>query len=204
VVVSSRACFSAANSVIEKHPRRGEIEADIARGVSERVVARKYDISKDSVHRWSKTKIPPQLRAQRYVGLLNATSDLETLRIEESDGLLKNLAMQRMRLLHAQDKAAQKDNLLAISYLSGQVHKNLELVGRYLGEFAKHTVQTNISILIQPEYLKLRSALLQALGPYPEAKQAVVSALHQLESTAAQEPNGHDKVPPMIEAQCDA
>jgi hypothetical protein len=191
------------HSVIEKHPRRGEIEADIARGVSERVIARKYDISRDVVHRWSKTKIPPQLRAQRYVGLLNATSDLETLRIEESDGLLKNLAMQRARLLLAQDKAIEKQSLMAISYLSAQVHKNLELVGRYLGEFAKHTIQTNVSILIQPEYLRLLSALLQALAPFPEAKFAVVAALHDIEGAAAQgpAPNGHDKAPALIEAQ---
>jgi hypothetical protein len=138
------------HSVIEKHPRRGEIEADIARGVSERIIARKYDISRDVVHRWSKTKIPPQLRAKRYVGLLNATSDLETLRIEESDGLLKNLALQRARLLLAQDTAMEIEDLKSVSFLSGQIHKNLELVGRYLGEFAKHTVQTNISILVQP------------------------------------------------------
>jgi hypothetical protein len=122
------------HSVIEKHPRRGEIEADIGRGVSERVIARKYDISRDVVHRWSKTKIPPQLRAKRYVGLLNATSDLETLRIEESDGLLKNLAMQRARLLRSQDLAIELEDLKSISFLSGQIHKNLELVGRYLGD----------------------------------------------------------------------
>jgi hypothetical protein len=155
------------------------------------------------VHRWSKTKIPPQLRVKRYVGLLNATSDLETLRIEESDGLLKNLALQRARLLLAQDTAMEIEDLKSVSFLSGQIHKNLELVGRYLGEFAKHTITTNVSILVQPEYLKLRSALLQALAPFPEAKFAVVAALHGLESAAAQEPvaNGHDKAPPMIEAQ---
>jgi hypothetical protein len=189
--------------VIEKHPRRGEIEHDIAKGLSERTIAKKYDISRDVLHRWSKTKIPPQLKAERYVGLIKAGDSLEQLRIEESDNLLKNLAMQRARLLLAQDKAIEKQNLMSVSYLSGQIHKNLELTGRYLGEFAKHTVQTNISILVQPEYLRLRAALLRALLPYPEAKQAVVSALHQLESTVAQEPapNGHDRALPMIEMQ---
>jgi hypothetical protein len=190
-------------SVIEKHPRRSEIEHDIARGISERTVARKYDISRDSVHRWSKTKIPPQLKAERYVGLIKAGDSLEQLRIEESDNLLKNLAMQRARLLLAQDKAIEKHSLMAISYLSAQIHKNLELVGRYLGEFAKHTVQTNISILVQPEYLKLRTALLQALADFPEARWAVANVLHSIEGAAAA-PNGHDKAgsaPVMIEAR---
>jgi hypothetical protein len=191
------------HSVIEKHPRRSEIEHDIARGVSERVVARKYDVSRDVIHRWSKTKIPPQLKAQRYVGLIKAGDSLEQLRLEESDNLLKNLAMQRARLLLAQDKAIAKQNLTATSYLSAQIHKNLELVGRYLGEFAKHTVQTNISIRVQPEYLKLRTALLQALADYPDAKWAVAAVLYDIEGAAAQGPasNGHDKALAMIEAQ---
>jgi hypothetical protein len=87
--------------------------------------------------------------------------------------------------------------------LSGQIHQNLELVGRHLGEFAKVSVQTNISLLVTPEYLKLRAALLQALWPFPEARQAVASVLHSIEGAAAQEPvpNGHDKAPVVIDAE---
>jgi hypothetical protein len=144
--------------------------------------------------RWAK-RIPPQLKSKGYTYLLKVGSNLELLRLEESDNLLKNLAMQRV--------AIEIQDLTSISYLSGQVHKNLELVGRYLGEFAKHTVQTNISILVQPEYLRLRSALLQALWPFPEARQAVAAVLHSIEATAAQEPvqNGHDNAPALIDVQ---
>jgi len=175
---------------------------DIAVGVPSRTIARKYDISKDVVLRWSK-KIPLQLKAKRYIGLLRATDDLERLRVEESDNLLKNLAMQRARLLLCQDKAIVLEDLMAIARLSGQIHHNLELVGKYLGEFARHSVQTNISQLVTPEYLKLRSALLQALAPYPEAKFAVAAVLHDIEGAAAQEPvaNGHDKAPVVIDAE---
>jgi hypothetical protein len=189
-------------SSIEKHPRRGEIEHDIAAGVPSRTIARKYDISKDVVLRWSE-KIPLQLKAKRYVGLLKATDDLEKLRVEESDNLLKNLAMQRARLLLCQDKAIALEDLLAIARLSSQIHTNLELVGKYLGEFARHSVQTNISLLVTPEYLKLRTVLLQALADFPEAKYAVAAVLHDIEGAAAQEPvaNGHDKAPVVIDAE---
>jgi hypothetical protein len=187
---------------IEKHPRRGEIEHDIAVGVPSRTIARKYDLSKDCILRCSK-RIPVQLKAKRYVGLLKATDDLETLRVQESDNLLRNLAMQRARILLAQDKAAALEDLMSIARLSGQIHQNLELVGKYLGEFARTTVQTNISLLVTPEYLKLRSALLHALWPFPEARRAVAAVLHDIEGAAAQEPapNGHDKAPVVIEAQ---
>jgi hypothetical protein len=63
---------------IESHPRRGEIEHDIAVGLPSRAIGRKYGLHKDMIIRWSK-KIPEQLRAKRYVGLLKATDDLETL-----------------------------------------------------------------------------------------------------------------------------
>jgi hypothetical protein len=187
---------------IEGHPRRGEIEHDIAKGISQRTIAKRYDISRDVVMRWAK-RIPPQLRAKRYVGLLKATDDLERLRIEESDNLLKNLAVQRARLLLAQDRAIAIEDLSVIARLSAQIHQNLELVGKYLGEFAKVSVQTNISLLVTPEYLKLRAALLQALADFPQAKYAVAAVLHQIEGAAAQEPvaNGHDRVPAVIEAQ---
>jgi hypothetical protein len=118
--------------------------------------------------RWSK-KIPEQLKAKRYVGLLKAADDLETLRVQESDNLLRNLAMQRARILLAQDKAIGIEDLGVIARLSGQIHQNLELTGKYLGEFARVTTQTQISLLVTPEYLKLRSALLRALWPFPEA-----------------------------------
>jgi hypothetical protein len=188
---------------IEGHPSRGEIEHDIAVGVPSRTIARKYDISRDIVLRWSK-KLPSQLRAKRYVGLLKATDDLEKLRIEESDNLLKNLAMQRARLLLAQDAAIAIEDLSVIARLSAQIHQNLELVGKYLGEFAKVSVQTNISLLVTPEYLKLRSALLQALADFPEAKFAVAAVLHDLEGAAAAQkpvPNGHDRAPVVIDTQ---
>jgi hypothetical protein len=113
------------------------------------------------------------------------------------------VGVQRARLLLCQDKAIALEDLSAIARLSSQIHTNLELVGKYLGEFARHSVQTNISIVVQPEYLKLRSALLQALWPFPEARQAVAAVLHDIEGSAAQEPvpNGHDKVPAVIDAE---
>jgi hypothetical protein len=134
---------------------------------------------------------------------LKATDDLETLRVQESDNLLRNLAMQRARILLAQDRAIGIEDLGAIARLSSQIHQNLELTGKYLGEFARVTTQTQISLLVTPEYLKLRSALLRALWPFPEARQAVAAVLHEIEGVAAQEPapNGQDKAPVMIEAQ---
>jgi hypothetical protein len=194
-------------STILNHPDRLKIEHDIAIGVPSRTIGHKYGISKDTILRW-KNKMPPQLLAKKYANLLAATDDLEQLRIDESEGLLKNLAMQRARILLAQDKAIKLGDLMSIARLSHQVHENIRLVGSYLGEFARRSIETNISLLIQPEYLQLRTALVTALKPFPEARAAVAAVLHRIEGAAAQAPapcpangsaNGDVPVPAMID-----
>jgi hypothetical protein len=59
----------------------------------------------------------------------------------------------------------------------------LELVGKLLGQLVQRHEST--SLLVSPDYLQLRSMLVQALRPFPEAARAVAAALHTLESKAA-------------------
>lgn len=169
---------------IETHPDRPKIEYDIARGVPPLAVAKKYGLKKDAVYRLKK-RLPPQLKAAMLGNLLRPGADLDRLRTEESEGLLANLATQRARLLLAQDAAMAAENLQQIGQLAGHIHRNVELVGKYLGEFAQHQVKTTISVLVQPEYLQLRAALLRALQAFPDARKSVAMALHQIEDDAS-------------------
>ncbi len=52
------------------------------------------------------------------------------------------------------------------------------------------TQQTTVSVLVLPEYLAARSALVAALAPFPDARRAVVDALAALEGAA--EGGGND------------
>jgi hypothetical protein len=113
--------------------------------------------------------------------------DLEALRVTESEGLLVHLAAQRARLLLWQDACASSEQFQVASAISAQIHRNLELVGKLVGEFAQHHVTTSVSVLLSPQYLELRSALLRALQPFPDARAAVVEAIHRLETKAAQQ-----------------
>lgn len=179
--------MTGSRSAILEHPGRARIEYDLARGVPVRVVATKYKLSKDACYRYLK-KMPPQLRAAHMGARLRAGADLEKLRIDESESLLQNLATQRARLLLMQDNAMDTENGGLATQIAGAIHRNLELVGKYLGEFAQHQIRTTVSVLVQPEYLELRSALVRALGPFPEARAAVAAVLHQIEGKAAQRP----------------
>ena len=61
-------------------------------------------------------------------------------------------------------------------------------------------------MLISEDYLALRTALLAALKPHPEAARDVSRVLHELESQAAEQikrdaANGKRVVPPPIEGE---
>jgi hypothetical protein len=73
-------------------------------------------------------------------------------------------------------------------------------VGQYLGELQQHSTRTTVSVLVSPEYLQLRNALLRALGPFPEARRAVAAAIHEVENGAAcgtPQPPMIDVTPPL-------
>jgi hypothetical protein len=172
-------------STITGHPDQAGIERSLAIGVPLGRVAKKYGVSKDACFR-HKRKLPPQLKSALAGHALRSGEDLEKLRIDESEGLLQNLAAQRARLLIAQDAALEAEQFSIVGSLAQGIHRNLELVGKYLGEFAQHSVQTTVSILITPEYLDFRSALLRSLQPFPEARRAVAATINQMEEKVAQ------------------
>ena len=173
--------------IVDRHPDRAAIERDLCLGVPLRRIAKKFGggLNKDCLHRHRK-KLPAPLRRAMLAQALKPAEDLEKLRLTESEGLLANLAAQRCRLLLWQDSVAASEQFGIAAAISAQIHRNLELVGKYLGEFAQQSIQTNVSILISSEYLALRASLLRALQPFPEARAAVAAALHRMEAEAAQ------------------
>ena len=172
---------------IWNHDQRASIEYDLARGVPPPIVARKYGVSRTAAYRLRR-KLPAQLKAAKMAQRLRSGAELEELRISESNNILAGLAMQRARLLLVQDIALEAGDVGKCVFASQAVMRNIELCGKFLGEFAQHSVQTTVSVLIQPQYLNLRASLLRALKPYPEAAAAVAAALHETELRAAEAP----------------
>jgi hypothetical protein len=184
----------AQRSTITEHEDRAKIEYDLCRGVPIRHMAKEYGVSIDSLYRY-KAQLPPQLKAAALASKLKAGADLDKLRIDESESILTNLAMQRARLLLVQDAALEVGDRREVAYISDVIARNVKLTGVYLGEFARLSVQTSVNILISTEYLELRSELIRALAPFPQARAAVAAALHAREAAAAE-----PKATPMIEA----
>jgi hypothetical protein len=165
------------------HRERAQIDMALARGVSAGALARRYKLGTDSLYRHARNHLPPQLRASLLAGPDLEGVDLDKLKETESQSLLANLVALRHRLFAALDTAEEFNDAGMLTRVSSQLHANLELTGKLLGDLSAGT--TNVNVLIMPQYVELRVALVQALASFPEARQAVAAVLHQLESKAA-------------------
>jgi hypothetical protein len=153
--------------------------------VPHRVLAARFNLSKDAIGRHAANHLSPIQRAAILAAQKPSAIDLEALRITESEGLLASLVTQRARLqAHAETAATFGDVKAAVSAESA-ILANLSLVGRLLGQLVQVHDVRHTSILVTADYLKLRATLLTALRPYPDAARAVGAALHALEADAA-------------------
>jgi hypothetical protein len=163
-----------------------QIQAELLDGKSVRAISKKYGVHEGALYK-HRAKMPAALKASALGQRLKPGCDLEEIRKEESEGLLLSLAQQRVRLIWQQDAAIADGNHQAVATLASGIHRNLELVGRMVGELNQHVQKTTVNILMSADYLRLRTALVKALQPYPDAARAVAAALYAAESAAAQD-----------------
>jgi hypothetical protein len=171
-----------AKCLVCSHREAANINLALARGVSVTALSRRYKVSTDSLYRHSNNHLPPQLRAKLIAGP-DLDIDLDKLKEGESQSLLANLVALRHRLFAALDAAEEFNDAGMLTRVSSQLHANLELTGKLLGDLGIGS--TTVNVLVMPQYVELRVALVQALSAFPEAKLAVAQVLHQLESKAA-------------------
>lgn len=164
---------------------RHQIEIGLTHGVAARVLGDRFDLSKDAILRHARNHLTPAQRAAILSAQKPAAIDLEALRTAESEGLISSLVAQRARLLVKADFAAEHGDVKGSVAAENAITANLTLVAKLLGQLVQVHDVRHTNLLISPDYLKLRSALIAALKPFPEAARAVGAALHKLESDAA-------------------
>ncbi len=92
----------------------------------------------------------------------------------DADSLLEQVsALHRRTLAILGNAEVEGEHKLALAAIR-EARSNLELLGRLMGELKQETV---INVLILPDYIAARSALVAALAPFPDARHAVVEAL---------------------------
>ena len=87
------------------------------------------------------------------------------------------LSRETAAILREAREGDEKDNELALKAIA-RAEKQIELQARLLGEL-KDTATVNVLVL--PEWVKIRTTMLEALLPFPEARLAVAAALKRID-----------------------
>ncbi len=148
------------------HPQRATIDKRLIAGESLRNIAKRTGTSATALHRHKADHLPATLvKAAEAEGVAQALDVVAQLRVINGS----SLAVLR-------EARESRNGDLALKAVD-RIQKQIELQAKLLGDLDDRPA---INILIAPEWLAARSAMLEALRPYPEARVAVAERLAAL------------------------
>jgi len=150
-----------------EHPKVEEINKALLETQNIAKITKQYGVNYHALYR-HKDHIPAIL-----------TQAQEAQEVAKADSLLAQVTELRDKALSILDKAEQAGDLRTALQGVREAKGCLELLARLQGELQE---QTTVNILINPQWLSLRTVILEALDGYPEARQAVARALREVES----------------------
>ena len=152
------------------HQDRTAIDASLVQGVAFPALVAKYRVSKDALSRHKHDHLPLRLvQAQ------------EAHDVADADDLLGQLRALQARTLGLLDQAEASGKLSTAVMAVREARANLELIAELVQALDR---RPTLNLLIAPEWLTVRAALLAALLPFPEARAAVAQRLGELEAGA--------------------
>ncbi|MDD3523542.1 MAG: hypothetical protein PHQ41_02490 [Candidatus Cloacimonetes bacterium] len=135
---------------------------------SYRDLARQFGLSKDALARHKESHIPTELLK---------SNDIQE--IAKADVLLVQLEEIREKTLSLLDKAERAADTRVygapVAYLR-EVREQIKLLAELEGRLAS---QPQITIINNPQWIVLRTQIIGALEPYPEAREAVIHAIRE-------------------------
>lgn len=149
------------------HAKRKDIERDLARKVPRREIARRYGPSTGSLDRHTKNCMQSKL-----------VQAIERVDSSSAEGLLRQMRSIQDRTLAILESAEKMRDLRTALAAIREVRSNLELLARLIGLLRPEGPTVNI--LVNPQWVEIRSAIVGVLEGHPEARAAVVEALRRL------------------------
>ncbi len=151
-----------------EHPSREAIDEALVGGASNRSLASLYDVSEAAVRRHKANHLPAKL--------VMAQAAEEVAQADDLLDQMQDLQARTLAILEAAESTNQ--HRTALSAIR-EARSNLELLAKLLGELDERPV-TNI--LFSAEWVSVRTAMMEALGSYPQARLAVAERLSELEA----------------------
>jgi hypothetical protein len=172
-----------------RHDERWRLELLRAGGAGLDALAKKFDVSRDSVHRHWNLHVTPQMKASYLCGPAQLLQ-LGEKAAEEGDSVIDHLRMIRTVLTGQLAAMTEAGDGRGAAYVAGRLTSTLETIARItgeMGELARSTININgnVAIMNSPQFATLQATMLRALAPFPDARSAVVLALRDLDTEPA-------------------
>lgn len=176
---------------ITTHPDRASIEIGLANNVALRTLSKRYGISITALSLYRKHHMPEELIARLRVRGCRSDEELARIREVESKSLVDHFSFQRSRLYAVADRSARIGDDMSEIRAFSEARRVSESIAKLLGEMGQHITvnNTQVNLLADPCWHLIRTELVRALRPYPEAWSAAVSAIERVEAQQTQLPN---------------
>ena len=145
-----------------EHIQVKEIDKSLVNGTGLRKIAKRFSLSTTAVYRHKK----------HLNGTLIKASEIK--KITHADNLMEQISNLQSRALNILSKTEQAQDWRAATGAIREARGCLELLCRLAGELKE--VQT-VNVIVSPQWVELRTTIIEALEPHPEAKFAVLGAL---------------------------
>jgi hypothetical protein len=164
-------------SKIEAHPQSEEIIRRLASGEEYSDIVRDIPgLTWDDLDYYQKKKLPVILSKSNDLKAL--ADEIETADVHKGDTYLQlviGLQKKALEALALQDASSDPKSWAMVSR---EARGYVELMGKALDRI-RDTPPAQITIINNPEWVELRTLIIGALEPYPEAREAVVHAIHK-------------------------
>jgi DNA-binding transcriptional ArsR family regulator len=178
------------------HTERLEIDRLLLQGTSYRDIAGRFGLSKTAISRHKESHIGTDLQDVREA-MIQAREEalaqikeetLETIkeevvaearettaaRLETAASYLDQLILLRQKAADILEEAAEAGDLKTAIAGIREARACIETLARIEGQLSD---APQITIINSPEWVEVRTVIIQALDPYPQAKEAVVNAI---------------------------
>ena len=153
------------SSTVASHPRIDEVNAMLVDGATHRAVADRFGLSKSAVTRHAKNGLPKSMVRAR-----------EAREVASADALVAELKELKDSAVAVLDKAREagdgREMLAAIKVARGVVETVAKLIGALQQEGA-----VSVDVGIRVDLDRMRTVILDALEPHPDARREVAEAL---------------------------
>lgn len=152
------------------HPQRPEIDRALVAGESFRNIAERFGTSPTALTRHKKEHVPGHVAKAQ-----------EARQVADADDLLQQLRALRNKAISILQKAEQAGDYRTALAGIREARGCIETLMEVEGELDRRGV-TNIAI--SADWVEIRTVILAALLPYPDAAQAVAGKLQVIEGRA--------------------